>query len=1035
MEIMLIVLLSSLLFCEVVGAEEVSIKSREGRAEIADKISQDLPWIEEIINGTIHEFNRFQIDGLKALILYPLLDICCIHPNRWRRMDELMRIIGIITKPNVVNELLFDPVELEHERKHQKEQQTYQYLLIALYGICGCIVLILVWILTLYKIVAKKRKSLLEINQQLKNNALHLQLTVQAGKVGLWDWDLCSNQVIYSPEWKRQLGYQDHEIAHHFVEWQSRVHPDDLDRMLRTIQSYIEKPWPNYAEEFRFHHKDGSYRWILTQASLIRDAQGKALRMLGSNIDITERKQAEEALRRSEEQYRAVIETSPDGFWVVDTEGHLLETNEAYVHLSGYSRDELLHMTIADLEACEHPAEIAAHMEKIIHEGNSLFQTLHRAKSGRIWQAEVNASFYRYDAGDRVFSFIRDIHRRQRSEMLLKVRMHLSELALTSSLDDLLQAALDATERLTGSQIGFFHFVEPDQESLTLQTWSTHTLNTLCKAEGKGMHYPVSQAGVWADCLRERRPMIHNDYAALSNRRALPVGHPPIIRELIVPIFRNEQAVAIIGVGNKPEDYTDDDIDAVEHLLSLLIDMVERKRAEARIEHLAYHDALTHLPNRVLLTDRIQQAMAQAERDRKLLAVCYLDLDAFKTINDTWGHECGDQVLVEVAHRLKSNVRAGDTVARLGGDEFVLLLGDLADVEKCEQALDRVVTALRVPFAISSQPLSLTTSLGVTLYPDDASDPDTLLRHTDQAMYVAKQAGGNRYHWFDADYDRRARCYRENLHRIEEGLAAGEFRLYYQPQVNMRRGVVIGAEALIRWQHPEEGLLPPARFMPAVEAGDLSISVGQWVMNEALRQMTAWAAQGLHLPVSINVSSRHLQHPNFVAELRAALAAYPQVPSSGLELEILETVALGDMAAIAHLIESCRQLGVRFALDDFGTGYSSLTYLKNLAVHLLKIDQSFVRYLLVDTEARAIVEGVIGLSVAFRRQVIAEGVETDAHGSLLIRLGCDLAQGYGIARPMPPEQIPAWIANWTAPSVWTRIEACAAKDAFPLMDI
>jgi len=230
---------------------------------------------------------------------------------------------------------------------------------------------------------------------------------------------------------------------------------------------------------------------------------------------------------------------------------------------------------------------------------------------------------------------------------------------------------------------------------------------------------------------------------------------------------------------------------------------------------------------------------------------------------------------------------------------------------------------------------------------------------------------------------------------------------------------VIGAEALIRWQHPDEGLLPPIRFMPTVEASDLAIAVGQWVMNEALRQMTVWAAQGLRLPVSINVSSRHLQQSDFVAELQAALAAHPQVPAHDLELEILETVALEDMPTISRLIESCRQLGVRFALDDFGTGYSSLTYLRNLAVHWLKIDQSFVRDLLVDKEAQAIVEGVIGLSVAFHRQVIAEGVETDAHGCLLIQLGCDLAQGYGIARPMPPDQIPAWIAAWTAPSAWT----------------
>ena len=448
-------------------------------------------------------------------------------------------------------------------------------------------------------------------------------------------------------------------------------------------------------------------------------------------------------------------------------------------------------------------------------------------------------------------------------------------------------------------------------------------------------------------------------------------------------------------------------------------DITERKQAEARIEHLAYHDALTQLPNRVLLTDRLQQAMAQARRNQRRLAVCYLDLDGFKAINDTWGHTYGDGVLVETARRLKACVRTNDTVARLGGDEFVLLLGDLADVNECEQALNRVITALHIPFTISGQPISLSTSVGVTLYPDDESDPDALLRHTDQAMYTAKQNGGNRYCWFDTDYDRRARHAREKLQRIQDGLAAHEFRLYYQPKVDMRHGAVIGAEALIRWQHPDKGLLLPARFMPAVETSDLAIGVGQWVMKEALRQMAIWTAQGLSLPVSINISTRHLQQPDFVAQLRALLAVAPDTSPDHLELEILETVALEELATIAALIDSCQSLGVCFALDDFGTGYSSLTHLKDLAVHLLKIDQSFVRDLLVDAKARSFVESVIGLSVAFHRQVIAEGVETDAQGRLLMQLGCDFAQGYGIAHPMPPEQIPAWIAGWTAPEAWT----------------
>jgi diguanylate cyclase (GGDEF)-like protein/PAS domain S-box-containing protein len=761
---------------------------------------------------------------------------------------------------------------------------------------------------------------------------------------------------------------------------------------------------------------DGSEAILDCRTHVVRNAEGKPIALCGISTDITERKQVEQTLRRSEIQYRTIIEASQDGFWVTDAQGRLLEVNETYARLSGYTREELLTMRITDLEAQETPEKIAIHIETAIQKGGDLFQTQHRAKSGRIWQAEINVSYW--PEGGRFFCFIRDTHRRRRSEELLKARLQLSDLAISASLDDLLRTALELTERFTSSQIGFFHFVDADQEHLTLQAWSTNTLKQLCSFPGKGLHYPITQAGVWADCLRERLPIIHNDYENLPHRQGLPEGHAPVVRELTVPILREERLVAIIGVGNKPEDYTDDDITAVQELAAMLMDVIERKWAEERLVHLAHYDDLTRLPNRVLLTDRLQQAMTQAQRDHKRLAVCFLDMDDFKQINNVWGHPEGDHVLIEVAQRLKHCVRAGDTVARLGGDEFVLLLGNLPDVEECEHAISRVRTALQTPFTILGQPVILHASIGVTLYPDNSADPDALLRHVDQAMYLAKQAGGDRYQWFDADVERRARDYRAILRRVEEGLAAGEFRLYYQPKVDMRRGVVIGAEALIRWQHPEKGLLSPACFIPAVETGDLAIAIDHWVLHEALRQMTVWADQGLRLPVSVNLSGRHLQQQDFSERLQIILADYPSVPADWLELEILETAALEDIQAVSTLIIDCQQLGVCFALDDFGTGYSSLIYLRTLPVQLLKIDQSFVRDLLVDVEARAIVEGVIGLSKAFRRAVIAEGVETVEHGRLLLDLGCDLAQGYGIARPMPPEQIRECMIHWRPSRMW-----------------
>ena len=288
-------------------------------------------------------------------------------------------------------------------------------------------------------------------------------------------------------------------------------------------------------------------------------------------------------------------------------------------------------------------------------------------------------------------------------------------------------------------------------------------------------------------------------------------------------------------------------------------------------------------------------------------------------------------------------------------------------------------------------------------------------------MYQAKLAGKNRYHVFDADHDSSLRGHHESLERIRLALMQDEFVLYYQPKVNMHSGQVIGAEALIRWQHPEKGLLAPNTFLPVIEDHPLAVEVGEWVIDTALAQIEEWHAIGLDLSVSVNIGARQLQQTDFVARLQTILAKHPKVSPTSLELEVLETSAVEDMAQVSQVIEDCHQMGVKFALDDFGTGYSSLTYLKRLRVALLKIDQSFVRDMLVDPEDLAILEGVIGLAAAFKRDVIAEGVETVEHGTALLHLGCKLAQGYGIARPMPPEQLPAWVVSWEPDDAWSEL--------------
>lgn len=462
-------------------------------------------------------------------------------------------------------------------------------------------------------------------------------------------------------------------------------------------------------------------------------------------------------------------------------------------------------------------------------------------------------------------------------------------------------------------------------------------------------------------------------------------------------------------------------------LVGVVIDITAQKQQQERIEFLALHDPLTGLPNRGHFVEELATLMRPAAGSSGPLTVAYIDLDGFTAVNAVYGRAVGDVLLVGVAERLRHWIGSSGLLARIGGDEFAVALPARVAAKEI-QALDGLLHELGQPLTVDERILQVSASIGCTRYPQlEAVDAEQLLRQADQAMYRAKMAGKNRIHHFDSERDEWQRGRLLRIDEIRRGLAGGEFVLHYQPKVHLHSGVVVGLEALIRWQHPSEGFLLPSNFIPLLDRHPLSVQLGNWVIETALSQLQRWQQAGLRLVVSVNVDSQQLMDPDFVPRLTEQFARHPGVEHAQLELEILETGALENLNQVAALIERLGTLGVDCALDDFGTGYSSLTFLKQLGARVVKIDQSFVRGMLDDDEDATIVHSVLGLAHSFERVSLAEGVETLEQGRMLIELGCELAQGYSIARAMPAEQVPEWIAEWQLPSLWTDARPLGAQ--------
>jgi diguanylate cyclase (GGDEF)-like protein/PAS domain S-box-containing protein len=684
--------------------------------------------------------------------------------------------------------------------------------------------------------------------------------------------------------------------------------------------------------------------------------------------------------------FEHIFDNAAVGMAHLSLQGAWLRVNRKLCEITGYSAQELLTLTF---QGITHPDDLARdmlHLEQLLLRKISSYEAekrYFRRDGGLIWVAlQVSIVFDAYGKPAFGISVIQDITRRKQSELEMAV-VHQRYLALFEQMPEGV-LLVDADLRVIGH----------NQEAERQLNYAAQTLRTL--------HIYDIEAMDDLEAIEARRLRI------LASGRD---DFESIYRTGGGDLLQVEVSVKLVHL-----------LDGQLMFQVLFRDISEKKHAAQLIERMAYSDPLTGLANRSLLGDRLQQAMVAAHRRGQLLAVVFLDLDGFKAVNDQHGHQTGDLLLRALATRMKEGLREGDTLARLGGDEFVAVFLDIPDAHASVLMLERLLSVCSQAVPVGVLSLKVSASLGVTFFPQtEEVDADQLLRQADQAMYQAKLAGKNRFHVFDAEKDRTARGHHASLERVRMALQDEEFVLHYQPKVNMKTRAVVGVEALIRWQHPSEGLLAPGMFLPLIENHRLSVEVGEWVIHQALLQLAAWQTRGLQIPISVNISAMQIQQHDFFAHLQACMREFPGLQPNSLQLEILETSALEDVDQVARFVVQCKELGVDFALDDFGTGYSSLTYLKRLPVPVVKIDQSFVRDMLLDQDNMSILDGILWIMRRLKRSVIAEGVETLAHGRALMDLGCELAQGYGIARPMPVADLPAWMQAWENNVEWKEV--------------
>ncbi len=786
---------------------------------------------------------------------------------------------------------------------------------------------------------------------------------------GYFEIDLAGNLTFFNDSLCKIHGYPQEEL----MGMNNRQHTDkeNSEKAFKAFRKIYKTGKLGRVFDYEIIRKDGTKKLVEVSASLQKDSSGKPIGFSGITRDITERKEAETAVRYSEEKYRTIIETIEDGYFEVDLAGNYTFVNDSICRQMRYSREELIGMNNRQFQEEKNAEKTYRFFAGIYNTGKPVraFEMEVIRKDGTRQISEVSISLIR-DAEGKPIGFrgtSRDISERKQME-----------------------------ETIRQSEERYRTLIE-EMEEWYFETDLAGDILFFNDIFASGLGYPHKElTGV-----NFRNFVRQEDIDTVYNKflQVYETGEPT--RNFPYEFVRPDGSRMFTEFSIFPKrDYEG----TILGFRGVGHDITERKRAEERIQYLATHDTLTDLPNRLMFNQLLSHAIQAARRYKRQLAVLFIDLDRFKIINDTLGHEAGDQLLQEMAIRLKEALRAVDVVARLGGDEFVILIEEVNDVSQVTTVARNILSAVIKSLVIMDQECRVTASIGISIYPKDAKDERSLMKTADRAMYFAKEEGKNNYQFYSKGIKSQSIKRLSIETNLRQALRRKEFSLHYQAKLDFRTGMITGVEALLRWQNPSLGSVTPMQFIPVAEETGLIVPIGRWVLKTACAQNVAWQRQGLPpVCMAVNLSLRQLTDEALLEDMKAALEDSGMAPNL-LELEITESMVMHNPGRMVKVLSKIKDMGVRLAIDDFGTGYSSLAQIKHFPIDTLKVDRSFIRNIPNDSEDKAITEAIIAMGKTLSLTVVAEGVETQEQMVFLEQHACDQMQGYYFSRPIIPEQ-------------------------------